>query len=82
MLGGTSACRSVYEYRDILDTYPWFQCIPSAIRAGVRQGILPFGGESELERDLGEHLLRVMAGKETPEQALEIAQERLNRLNR
>ena len=80
MLGGTSACRCVYEYRDLMDTYPWFSAVPEQIYRGRRQSIMPPGCQYELERNLGEHLLQVMAGKESPEAALSMAQDNLNRL--
>lgn len=80
MLGGASACRCVYEYQDLKDTYPWFSAVPEQIYRGKRQSILPPGCQYELERNLGEHLLQVMAGKENPEAALAMAQENLNRL--
>lgn len=84
MLGGVSACRCVYEQREILDTYPWLAELQSNIRLGIRQPILsPMNinlNQREFESVLGEHLIAALSGRETPEQALENTQRRLDAL--
>jgi len=82
MLGGISACRCVYEHREILDTYPWLAELPGNIRLGIRQPILsPMNisiNQREFETVLGQHLLRALAKQESPEQALESTQRELD----
>lgn len=82
MLGGVSACRCVYEHREILDTYPWLAELPNNIRLGIRQPILsPMNislNQREFETVLGQHLLRALAKQESPEQALESTQRELD----
>lgn len=82
MLGGISACRAVYEHREILDTYPWLACLQDNIRLGSRRPILSTGDLSltqcVFETILGKHLLAALDGKESPEQALMLAQKTLD----
>ncbi len=82
MLGGVSACRCVYEHREILDTYPWLAELPNNIRLGIRQPILsPMNislDQREFETVLGQHLLRALSRQESPEQALENTQRELD----
>lgn len=86
MLGGVSACRCVYEQREVLDTYPWLAELQGNIRLGIRQPILsPMNinlNQREFESVLGEHLIAALSGRETPEQALENTQRRLDALLR
>lgn len=74
MLGGISACRNVYEQREILDTYPWLEALQSNIRHGIRKPILsPIDidyNQRDFEYTLGMHLMRAIRGEETPEEAL------------
>ena len=74
MLGGVSACRNVYEQREILDTYPWLEALPGYIQMGIRKPILSTVDIDYNQRDfeymLGEHLILAITGKETPEEAL------------
>jgi len=74
MLGGVSACRNVYEQREILDTYPWLEALPGYIQMGIRKPILSTLDIDYNQRDfeymLGEHLILAITGKETPEEAL------------
>jgi len=84
MLGGISACRCVYEHREILDTYPWLAQLQSNILFGTRRPIPAFSGSNltqfVFEAVLGNHLLAAINGQETPEQAFESAQLKLNEL--
>lgn len=86
MLGGISACRCVYEQREILDTYPWLSELESNMRLGIRQPILsPMRlsvDQREFESVLGRHLIAALAGREVPERALENAQKELDALLR
>lgn len=82
MLGASSACKQVYEHRDILDTYPWFGALQDSLRLGIRKPILsPVDidyNQRDFEYTLGVHLLNAIAGKETPEEALENTQKTLD----
>ena len=84
MLGGASACRCVYEHREILDAYPWLEQLEENVRLGVRRAILPqmpgAPAQYEVETILSHHLLSAFNGDETPAQALEEAQKALNAL--
>lgn len=74
MLGGVSACKNVYEQREILDTYPWLEALPGCIQMGIRKPILSIVdidyNQRDFEYTLGEHLMLAISGKETPEEAL------------
>jgi len=74
MLGGTSACRCVYEHREILDAYPWLEALQNNIRLGIRKPILsPVEVDYNLrdfEYNLGSNILRCIRGEITPEEAL------------
>jgi ABC-type glycerol-3-phosphate transport system substrate-binding protein len=74
MLGGVSACKNVYEQCEILDTYPWLEALPNFIQMGIRKPILsPIDidyNQRVFEYTLGKHLMRAVAGEETPEEAL------------
>lgn len=82
MLGGVSACRCAYEQREILDTYPWLEALHGNIRIGIRKPILsPVDidyNQRDFEYTLGQHLLRAVAGLETPEEALQNTQKTLD----
>lgn len=82
MLGGVCACRCIYEQHEILDTYPWLAELQSNLRLGIRQPILsPMNinlNQRDFEAVLGEHLLQAISGTETPEEALENTQRRLD----
>ncbi|MGI6402864.1 MAG: extracellular solute-binding protein [Oscillospiraceae bacterium] len=74
MMGGTSACRCVYEHREILDAYPWLEALQNNIRLGIRKPILsPVEidyNQRDFEYNLGLHILRCIKGEITPEEAL------------
>lgn len=82
MLGGVSACKRVYEHREILDAYPWLEALQNNIRLGIRKPILsPVDidyNQRDFEYTLGVHLLNAIAGKETPEEALMNTQKTLD----
>lgn len=82
MLGGVSACKNVYEQCEILDTYPWLEALPNYIQMGIRKPILsPIDidyNQRDFEYTLGEHLIRAVAGEETPEEALMKTQKTLD----
>lgn len=82
MLGGISACKCVYEQREILDTYPWLGALASSIRIGIRKPILsPVDidyNQRDFEYTLGEHLIQAVKGLETPEEALRNTQKTLD----
>lgn len=84
MLGGVSACKNVYEHCEILDTYPWLQALPENIHMGIRKPILSPRdidyNQRDFEYTLGVHLIRAIAGEETPEEALENTQKTLNNI--
>lgn len=84
MLGGSSACSCVYEYREILDTYPWLAQLPENIRLGVRRSILLRGVSTpphfDVESIFSNHLLAAFRGIETPLRALEETQKALERM--
>ena len=84
MLGGISACRNVYEQRQILDTYPWLEALQDNIRLGIRKPILsPVDvdyNQRDFEHMLGLHLMRAVDGRATPEQALADAQRTLDQI--
>lgn len=86
MLGGVCACRCIYEQQEVLDTYPWLAELPRNIRLGIRQPILsPMHvdfNQREFESVLGKHLLSALSHKETPEEALEKAQQELDAILR
>lgn len=86
MLGASSACRCVYEHREILDTYPWFSALQDILRIGIRKPILsPVDidyNQRDFEYMLGVHLLNAIAGKETPEEALMNTQKTLDSIHR
>ncbi|WP_195277010.1 extracellular solute-binding protein [Anaerotruncus rubiinfantis] len=85
MLGGISACRSVYEQREILDTYPWMGALPASMRLGIRKPILSSNevdyNQRDFEYTLGEHILKAIAGFETPEEALRNTQKTLDAIH-
>jgi len=85
MLGGASACKCVYEHREILDVYPWLTELENNVRLGVRRGILPQANGApalfDVEAILSAHLLAAFNGEETPAQALEEAQKALDSLS-
>lgn len=74
MLGGSSACTCIYEYREILDTYPWLAQLPENIRLGMRRSVLfkntDVPAQYEVESVFSNHLLAALKGQETPLQAL------------
>lgn len=82
MLGGISACKNVYEQREILDTYPWMNALPDSMRIGIRKPILSPNDVAYNQRDfeytLGEHIQKAVTGQETPEEALRNTQKILD----
>ena len=74
ILGGISACSSVYEQREILDTYPWLEALQSHICKGIRKPIFSSGAVDYNQRDfeyvLGTNVMKAVVGMETPENAL------------
>lgn len=84
MLGGVSACKNVYEQCEILDTYPWLEALPNYIQMGIRKPILSPKdidyNQRDFEYTLGEHLIRAIAGEETPEEALLGTQKTLDKI--
>lgn len=84
MLGGISACKNVYEQCEILDTYPWLEALPNFIQMGIRKPILsPVDidyNQRDFEYTLGQHLMRAIAGEETPEEALSNTQKTLDKI--
>lgn len=78
MLGGSSACTCIYEYREILDTYPWLAQLPENIRLGLRRSVLfkntDVPAQYEVESVFSNHLLAALKGHESPIQALEETQ--------
>lgn len=84
MQGGISACRCVYEHREILDTYSWLADLPSNITLGVRQPILspsvrPLNLHA-FEKELGTHLIAALDGHETAREAMLASQQALERM--
>ena len=81
MLGGSSPCTCIYEYRDLLDTYPWLAELPENIRLGKRRSILLRSAgippQFDVESVFSNHLLAAFKGTETPLQALEETQKAL-----
>ena len=86
MLGGTSACSCVYEYRELLDAYPWLAGIKENIKLGVRRKLLIRNPVKhmplEIENILSHHLLAAFHGTESPKQALEETQKALDAIAR
>lgn len=84
MQGGISACRCVYEHREILDTYSWLADLPANILRGVRQPILSpgvrFFNLHAFENELGIHLIAALDGHETAQEALLASQQALERM--
>lgn len=84
MQGGISACRCVYEHREILDTYSWLADLPANILRGVRQPILSpgvrFFNLHAFENELGMHLIAALDGHETAQEALLASQRALERM--
>lgn len=82
MQGGISACRCVYEHRDILDTYSWLADLPANILRGVRQPILSPNVRSfnlhAFENELGTHVIAALDGHETAQEALLASQKALD----
>jgi len=78
MLGGSSPCTCIYEYRELLDTYPWLAELPENIRLGIRRSILLRNAgippQFDVESIFSNHLLAAFKGIETPLQALEETQ--------
>ena len=78
MLGGSSPCTCIYEYRELLDTYPWLAELPENIRLGIRRSILlrntGIPPQFDVESIFSNHLLAAFKGIETPLQALEETQ--------
>lgn len=74
MLGGISACQCIYEHREILDTYPWLGALYNNIKIGIRHPILSANhidyNQRDFEHTLGTHIIRSIAGIQTPEEAL------------
>lgn len=85
MLGGVSACKNVYEQREILDTYPWLEALPKCIQLGIRKPILSVVdidyNQRDFEYTLGQHLINAITGKETPEEALMNTQKVLDEIS-
>ena len=85
MLGGLSACKCVYEQREILDIYPWLSELHNNIQIGIRQPILsPVAidySQRDFEHTLGTHILNALAGRETPEEALHNTQKKLDAIH-
>lgn len=84
MMGGGSACRCVYEQREVLDTYPWLEKMDENIRLGIRKPIMSLVDVNYNQRDfeylLGTQLIETIRGKKLPEQALLDTQKLLDSL--
>lgn len=82
MLGGISACRCVYEQREVLDTYPWLAELWENIQLGIRKPIMSLVDVNYNQRDfeylLGTQLIETIRGRKSPEQALEDTQKVLD----
>ena len=77
-LGSSSACKIVYEQREILDCYPWLIYMRNNFKLGIRPTIAckkpQMISEADFETILGSHLMRVKKLQETPEEALKLTQ--------
>ena len=84
MMGGLSACRLVYEQREVLDTYPWLTKLWDNIQLGIRKPIMSLIDVNYNQRDfeylLGTQLIKAVQGVKTPEQALMDTQKLLDSL--
>ena len=82
MLGGISACKCVYEQREILDTYPWLAKLWDNIQLAIRKPIMSLVDVNYNQRDfeylLGTQLIETIRGRKSPEQALEDTQKVLD----
>lgn len=85
MIGGLSACRLVYEQREILDTYPWLNKLWDNIQLGIRKPIMSLVDVNYNQRDfeyqLGTQLIEIIKGGKSPEQALLDTQKLLDSLH-
>ncbi|MGL5438013.1 MAG: extracellular solute-binding protein [Lachnospiraceae bacterium] len=83
-IGGLSACRLVYEQREILDTYPWLTQLWDNIQLGIRKPIMSLVDVNYNQRDfeyqLGTQLIETIKGSKSPEQALQDTQKLLDSL--
>jgi multiple sugar transport system substrate-binding protein len=78
LLGGMSACASVYENEEILELYPWLRGIDRAFKQGwrrIRSPLRPHFDSNGFERILGGALRNAALGLATPEEALKSAQQ-------
>lgn len=82
MMGGTSACRCIYEQREILDTYPWLAELHENIQIGIRKPILSLVDVNYNQRDfeylLGTQIIETVKGNKSPEEALRDTQKLLD----
>ncbi len=84
MMGGISACKIVFEQREILNTYPWLSSLPQNIKHGIRRPTLAFRSTSYSQRDfeyqLGCSIIKALKHQLSPEDALAEVQNYLNTL--
>ncbi|MDD3335315.1 MAG: extracellular solute-binding protein [Eubacteriales bacterium] len=78
MLGGTSACRIVYEMGEILEAFPWLSELPNSLNMGTRKPIFSsvptVYNQHLMEFRLGEYLIDVIKGRLQPTEALRLIQ--------
>ena len=81
LLGGLSACRSIYSDEELLELFPWLAIVPEnmdkAVSRRAPKGIL----EYEAERHLGRAIKNAVNGVCDPKTALEFAQRALEGLS-
>lgn len=83
-LGGSSACRNVYQQEALLDTYPWLSFIKENIGHSIRRPIFFFGSYAYSQRDFefvfGSNIISVINGSKTLHEALTDTQAYIDRL--
>ena len=84
MLGGTSACKNVYDIREVLDSFPWLEELPRSMQYGIRKPIISRAGvnynQREFEFRLGQYLIDAILKKRSPEETLHLAQQILRQI--
>lgn len=80
MLGGISACRSIYDNQDLLELYPWLSLVPDNLKLAVERRVPKHINEHTVETIIGMTVRNMITGICSPDTALDQMQSQLEAL--
>lgn len=80
LLGGISPCKSVYTNDELLDLYPWLSMVPQNYTNAVSRHMPKGVDDNQVENILGRAIKNAIFGVCSPQEAMEYAQNDLEKL--